>query len=83
MKKLMLVMTLAGISSVAMAAGGPKDAVPASVQKMSFEKLDVNHDGYVSRSEADADAVIKAGFDAADRSADGRLDAEEFAAIGK
>jgi hyperosmotically inducible protein len=43
-----------------------------------FQRLDVNHDGYVSRSEAAAQRDFGQAFTEADDNHDGRLDRDEF-----
>ena len=52
---------------------GPSGAAP------SFEALDKNHDGYISRMEA-ADGGLTRSFTELDKNNDGRLDPAEFAA---
>jgi len=57
-------------------------AQPASLQPMAreltFEQLDRNRDGYVDRTEAEAQPGLSAVFDLADRHPDGRLDKVEY-----
>jgi len=47
----------------------------------SFNDLDKDKDGYVSKVEARQDRSVEAGFTAADKNRDGRLDRAEFAAL--
>ena len=43
-----------------------------------FQKLDANHDGFVSREEAKQDPAVSAVFSQADTNRDGKLDENEF-----
>lgn len=55
---------------------------PASVvgdYSVDFDALDSDGDGYISRSEARANATLDAEFDGVDRDGDGRLSREELA----
>ena len=45
-----------------------------------FDKLDVNHDGKLSRDEAEAHPTVAAHFAAADTSGDGAVTKDEFMA---
>jgi hypothetical protein len=47
----------------------------------SFNDLDKDKDGYVSKVEAQKDRSIEQGFMAADKNRDGKLDRAEFAAL--
>ncbi len=60
-----------GLASVAFAAGG---------DKVSFEKLDTNNDGYVERADIPADHELAALFANYDLDRDNRLSASEFQA---
>jgi len=51
---------------------------PASVQAR-FEALDLNHDGYIDKTEASANKMLSAQFDKLDLSHDGKLSPAEFA----
>ncbi|MFB9068053.1 EF-hand domain-containing protein [Pseudofulvimonas gallinarii] len=44
----------------------------------SFQSLDANNDGYVSRDEIPADHALAANFSTYDTDADGRLSQSEF-----
>ena len=46
-----------------------------------FERLDLDQDGKISVSEAEADRVVLEGFARADRNGDGFLSPEEFAVV--
>jgi len=54
---------------------GEKDKAP------SFDKLDTNHDGRISQTEAAADSQIV--FSSADANGDGYIDSKEFKAASK
>jgi hyperosmotically inducible protein len=66
-----LAATLAG-AGVAYAAGSQEAASP------DFNRLDTNHDGYVSRDEAKPLRGFDQAFTEADDNRDGKLDAAEF-----
>lgn len=59
-------------------AATPGGAPAAPPNSRLFERLDVDHDGYVSRIEAAKDKDFAKGFDEADENHDGRLSPEEF-----
>jgi hypothetical protein len=61
------------------APGSSPGGTSPSGASLSFEALDKNHDGYISRMEA-TDGGLTRSFTALDRNNDGRLDAAEFAA---
>jgi hypothetical protein len=52
-----------------------------AADKSSFEALDTNHDGQISRDEAKKSADVSKKFVQADTNQDGKLDAAEFAAL--
>jgi hypothetical protein len=52
---------------------------PMAPGELTFEQLDRNRDGYVDRTEAEAQPGLNGVFDRADRHPDGRLDKVEFA----
>jgi len=86
MNKLITVIALAGISSAALAqAPAPAETAPtAPPEQASFQKLDTNRDGALSKIEASSDRMLQSNFDTADKNADGKLDAAEYrAAIAK
>lgn len=51
---------------------------PASVQAR-FEALDLNHDGYIDKTEASANKTLTSQFDKLDLNHDGKLSPAEFA----
>jgi hypothetical protein len=67
----------AGSPTPAPAAGAPRTGPTGATP--SFEALDKNHDGYISRLEA-AEASLPRSFTELDKNNDGRLDRAEFAA---
>lgn len=50
---------------------------PASIQAR-FEALDLNHDGYIDKTEASANKTLGAQFDKLDTNHDGKLSVAEF-----
>lgn len=56
----------------------PEASTPSPVNP-TFQKLDVNHDGYISRDEAAKLREFGSAFAEADANHDGKLDADEFA----
>jgi Ca2+-binding EF-hand superfamily protein len=86
MNKLLLAFAMAAITGAAVADETATKMAPtpaAVAERTSFEKLDVNKDGSLSKTEAAADAWMKDKFDAADKNADGTIDASEYAAVSK
>jgi hypothetical protein len=86
MNKLITVIALAGISSAALAqAPAPAETAPtAPPEQASFQKLDTNRDGALSKIEASSNSMLQSKFDTADKNADGKLDAAEYrAALAK
>ena len=59
-------------------ATAQRASLPAPPRELTFEQLDRNRDGYVDRTEAEAQPGLSAVFDRADRHPDGRLDKVEF-----
>jgi len=51
---------------------------PPAPHELTFEQLDRNRDGYVDRTEAEAQPGLSEVFDRADRHPDGRLDKVEY-----
>jgi Ca2+-binding EF-hand superfamily protein len=58
------------------AAAAKKDAYAAKT--MSYEQLDTDRDGQISREEAQQSEWVKSRFDNGDKNSDGRLDRTEF-----
>jgi Ca2+-binding EF-hand superfamily protein len=44
-----------------------------------FEQLDTNHDGYITKAEAERSADLKARFDKLDANHDGKISVQEYA----
>ena len=72
-KRLITALTLMAVSGFAWAAGGSG--------KMSFQELDANSDGKISKSEAASSSKVDQKFTQADANSDGNLDQAEFAAV--
>lgn len=53
----------------------------AGANKASFQELDANRDGQISRDEAKKSPEVSKKFVQADTNQDGKLDAAEFAAL--
>ncbi|MBV9191217.1 MAG: hypothetical protein JOZ85_12080 [Betaproteobacteria bacterium] len=53
-------------------------AQPQTPRELTFEQLDRNRDGFVDRTEAEAQPGLSAVFDRADRHPDGLLDKVEY-----
>ena len=76
--------TITLIAAAALGAVGPgafaqNAPVPGVAQENPvFQKLDVNHDGFVSREEAKQNSAVKAAFGQADTDKDGKLDQDEL-----
>jgi hyperosmotically inducible protein len=70
-------------AAVAMAMAVPLYAAPdmptPDASSPAFQKLDTNHDGYISRDEAPKLRSFDTAFAEADANHDGKLDADEFA----
>ncbi len=71
------------VAAVAMAIAAPLYAAPDAVApvqpSLPFEKVDADHDGYISRDEAAKRALFLQAFSEADDNHDGKLDRDEFA----
>lgn len=71
------------VAAVAMAMAAPLYASPdiptPDAPIPAFEKLDTDHDGYISRDEAPKLRSFDRAFGEADGNHDGKLDADEFA----
>ena len=53
----------------------------AGADTATFQKLDANHDGQISRDEAKQSPEVNKNFNQADANKDGKLDAAEFSAL--
>ncbi len=70
----------AALACVAMTAHAATDRQPAgSNDPTSFQQVDSDRDGRISRQEAAAFSALEARFEAADANGDGVLSADEFA----
>ena len=76
-----------GLALALVSAAGLMTSLPASAwgdkaktepKAMNFDKLDANHDGYISKSEAQGMSGLPAVFDQSDANKDGKLDRAEF-----
>ena len=65
--------------STPMQHSGQADS-PASMQAR-FEALDLNHDGYIDKTEASANKMLSAQFDKLDTDHDGKLSLAEFSKL--
>ena len=50
-------------------------------EQKSFQELDTNHDGYISKNEAKADHKLMKDWKSADANKDGKLEESEFSAF--
>lgn len=75
MKSLLALAAPAGLSAVAFSGEGTGG--------MSFDQLDANRDGVLSRAEVEVDAAISASFEKLDTNADGQIDSTEFGVATK
>lgn len=77
-------MKLKGILLIAALALLPFEVSAADYQttaQQMFNKLDTNHDGYISREEARSDRQLSLDWDSADTNQDGKLEESEFSAF--
>ena len=68
----------AGGLLTSMPAGAWGDKAKTDPKAMNFDKLDANHDGYISKPEAQGISGLPAVFDQTDANKDGKLDRGEF-----
>ena len=60
---------------------GVSAAEDTGTTKAMFNKLDKNHDGYISQDESKADADLSLNWKSADKNRDGKLEESEFSAF--
>ena len=60
---------------------GVSAAENTGTTKAMFNKLDKNHDGYISQDESKADADLSLNWKSADKNRDGKLEESEFSAF--
>jgi hypothetical protein len=75
LKEIMLVAVIA-LVPVGVSAAGSK-----SSDQAMFNKLDTNHDGYISKDEARSNKELTEDWKRADRNRDDKLDESEFSAF--
>jgi hypothetical protein len=61
----------------------PPPSTPSPAMAEIFDKLDTNHDGKLSKEEAQAEPTVAMNFEAADADHDGVITKEEFFAAFK
>jgi hypothetical protein len=72
---------LALLGIAAMPAASAQQAAAGGAADSSFQSLDANHDGHLSRSEIPNDmTLLRSRYSSYDLNQDGYLDAQEFAA---
>jgi hyperosmotically inducible protein len=74
---LLVGLILAGVQANALAFGTQKD-LTRNAMPVEFDKLDINHDGWLSRIEAGRDDEIAPMFNSIDLDHDGRLGTQEY-----
>jgi Ca2+-binding EF-hand superfamily protein len=81
MKNVMIIAALGLASPLAFAE---TEATPSAAeeQTISFEQIDVDKDGMISKQEATSFSSVELIFDDADANQDGALDASEFSQVG-
>ncbi|MGH8263790.1 MAG: EF-hand domain-containing protein [Steroidobacteraceae bacterium] len=83
-RKFTLALAVGALSIAGLSLADEPTKAPASSTAdttVSFSKLDTDHDGKISASEATANQKVADQFVAADKNQDGYLDQSEFAAI--
>jgi len=74
-----LKLMLAGASALALVAGTAYADRPAN--DPGFNKLDANHGGYLSRTEAAKNPELRKNFKQADKNGDGKLSRTEYLTV--
>ena len=69
---------LAGVAYAQAPNAAPVPVAGATQINPVFQKLDANHDGFVSRVEAKQNTAVDAAFSQADMNKDGKLDEDEL-----
>ena len=76
--KLNGIFLISAIALVPPCAYADKDTLPV---QQRFNQLDTNHDGYISRDEAQADSELSQNWNRADLKATNKIDESEFSAF--
>jgi Ca2+-binding EF-hand superfamily protein len=81
MKRKAAIATLCILGTLPLTALAADPGVPAATSQTPamFEQLDVNHDGAITKAEAERSADLKARFDKLDTNHDGKISAQEYA----
>ncbi len=69
------------IAAITLLPIGAYAAESHGTTKQMFNKLDTNHDGYISQQESKADADLSRNYNSADTNKDGKLEESEFSAF--
>jgi len=69
------------IAAITLLPMGVSAAEGHDTTKAMFNKLDTNHDGYISQDESKADADLSRNWSTADTNKDGKLEESEFSAF--
>lgn len=77
MKYLLLATSLSLVAAPAFSGELPSDDTQAD--RASFDQVDTDQDGAISRQEASAFAALELVFESADRNGDGQIDTQEYA----
>lgn len=72
------VITAVAVSALMIAGGARAESEATLAPSPEFVRLDVNHDGFISREEAKKLPGFDRAFDQADSDHDGKLDADEY-----
>ena len=67
----------------AAAAGGMTTGTSTMWNSAHFDRLDKNHDGRISKEEADADTTVKGAWSTLDKSNRGSISRDDFNAYGR